>query len=338
AAPGSVLQVRPGTYTGFQTNKSLRIVLDFTSTTGSVQPPPGANYTIEVNGLAAGEPFVLVGRGAAIAPAGLGAVRIANVQGSVVLGGLTVAVGSGYIALDVQNAANVLVENSYFGGRNALQIQDASLASSGVTWSSPSGFGVVALRATLECTHGSFAGWRAPALRATDSAVRLAGNGSTTLRVNGSPTGPVAAFEAIQTDVQWEPSRFVLVPANGAPGLLQVGGQLAVADVPGLVTIGGPPGSTMTVRMTRAGSAPGLIVLGNLVPAHTAFGLTGIFWDQGQPVIVLAVGTVDLVGLARQAPWPNVPWLLGEVFCCQGVVVLPNGALLRSGPGSWAAL
>lgn len=337
ALPGSVLQVRPGTYTGFSTNKPLRIVLDFTSTTGMVQAPTGANYTIELNGLAAGQEFVIVGRGARITAAALGVVRIANTQGSAVLRGLTVT-GGGLPGLDVQNAASVIVENSFCGGLPGLQIQDASLASSSVAWSSSAGFGAVALRASLDCTHGSFAGFGAPALRATDSTVRLAGNGTTELRVDGSPTGPVAAFEAIQTAVTWEPSRFVLVSANGAPGLLRVGGQLFVDDVPGLVASGGPPGSTMSVRMTRAGSAPGLIVLGSLVLPHIALGLAGLYWDQNQPAIVLAIGPVDTAGLQRQVMWPNVPWLLGEQFCCQGAVVRANGTLLPSGPGMWTVL
>jgi hypothetical protein len=90
AVPGAVVQVRPGNYTGFSTNKALRIVLDFTATTGSVSAPAGSAYAIEINGLPAGQQFALVGRGAAIGAGSLGAIRIANVGGSVVLDRLSV--------------------------------------------------------------------------------------------------------------------------------------------------------------------------------------------------------------------------------------------------------
>lgn len=338
AAPGAVLQVRPGNYTGFSTNKALRIVLDFTATTGSVNAPAGSAYAIEVQGLPAGQQFALVGRGATIRAGALGAIRIANGGGSVVLDTLTVASGGARSGLDVQNSANVLIQNASIVGAPALQVQDAVVVGSGVAWSSPVGVGVVALRGNLEFGLGSMAGDRAPALRVVDSVVRLAGNGSTTIRVTGNPSQAVSAIEAIQSEVRWLPANFLAQSGGGGSALLQVGGQLIPEDVPALVASCGPPGTLMAASMTRPTAAPGLIVLGNLVLSHAAFGLPGVFWDQSGPAVVLAVGPVHAAGLSFQTTWPNVPWLLGELFCCQGVVIQPNGTLLTSGAATWTAL
>ncbi|MCC7061355.1 MAG: hypothetical protein IT456_01035 [Planctomycetes bacterium] len=338
AAPGAVVQVRPGNYTGFSTNKALRIVLDFTATTGSVSAPAGSAYAIEINGLPAGQQFALVGRGAAIGAGSLGAIRIANVGGSVVLDRLSVAVGSAHSGIDVQNSANVLVQNASIAGAPALQVQDAVVVGSSVAWSSPVGVGIVALRGNLEFGLGSMAGYRAPALRVLDSVVRLAGNGSTAIRVTGNPPQAVAAIEAIQSDVRWLPANFVVQPGGSGPALLGVGGQVITEEVPALVASCGPPGGLMAASMTRPSPAPGIVVLGNLVLSHVAFGLPGVFWDQSGPAVVLAVGPVDATGLSFQTTWPNVPWLLGELFCCQGVVIQPNGALLTSGAATWTAL
>lgn len=338
AAPGSVLHVRAGTYTGIVTNKPLRILLDFTATTGSVVPPTGSAYAIEVHGIPAWETFAIVGRGARITTGTLGAVRIANSGGHVVLTALTVAAGNTTSGIDAQNAACVLVERSAVQGTPALQAQDAVVVSTAVDWSSPAGRGIVALRGSLEFTLGSSTGRRMPALQVTDGFVRLAGNGSTALAVSGAPSGPVAAFEAIRSAVQWQASRFVLTPANGSPGFLQVGGQTVVDDVPALVATGAAPGSSMSLNLTRTTSAPGLVVLGNLVVPHQGLGVAGLYWDEQQPAVVLAAGVADALGLSMQISWPNVPWLVGQSFCSQGVVLAANGSLLRSGPAMWVCL
>lgn len=338
AVPGSVIVVRPGNYTGFVTAKPLRVVLDFTFQTGTVSAPTGAPFAIEVNGLPAGQDFALVGRGARIFAGSLGGVRIANCSGSVAIDGVGVVLGQLKDALDVQNAASVVVQSSRFSGRTGLQLQDAVLASSDVEWQSLVGFGVVALRGTLAFAAGAFTGNGAPAIRVTDSAVRLAGDGSTTIRVAGSPAGPVSAFEAIQTDVQWDPAAFNLVPRNGAPGFVHLGGQLAVADLPVLTGGGGPPGSTMTARLQRGSPGFGVILLGNLALPHAVAGIDGLFLDELQPLFLIAAGPVGGAGLARQSNWPNVPWLLGEVFGCQGGVLTASGSWHVSVPVLWAAM
>ena len=338
AVPGSVLQVRPGNYTGFSTSKPLRIVLDFTAATGSVSAPVGSAYAIEITGLAAGQQFALVGRGASVNPGFLGAIRIVNSSGSVVLDSLTVTAGNAAVGLDVQNSANLLVQNSSVVGAPALQVQDAVVVASDVAFASLVGIGIFALRGALEFGLGSYSGYRAPALRVQDSTVRLAGNGTTPIRVTGSPQQAVAAIEAIQSDVRWLPSSFTVQPGGAGLAMTLVGGQAIPEEVPALVATSGPPGSPMSVAMTRPTAAPGLIVLGNLVLSHVAFGLPGVFWDESQFAVVLAVGTVDAAGLQRQTVWPNAPWLLGELFCCQGVVVQPTGAMLTSCAAAWLTL
>jgi hypothetical protein len=338
AAPGDVVHVRPGTWTGFTTNKPLRLWLDFTAQTGSIVPPPGANHTIEVNGLPVGAPFVLVGRGSRIAPGALAAVRVANALAPVVLAGLSLTSGSGAGALDVQNASTVLIERSTLSGAFGLQVQDAivvadEVACTGLAWPA-----VIASRATLELTLGSYTGTRHPAIRLHDSAARLGSDGSTALRVTGAPAGPVAAFEAVRTDVQWAQNRFVLTPANGSPAFVQVGGQTIVDDVPALRAAGAPPGGNVSLRLQRGTASVGIVVLGELTLSHNALGFRGLYWNEQRPALVLTAGTVDAVGLSFATAIPNVPWLLGEQFCLQGLV-LPTGArALRSNPATWTYL
>ena len=94
----------------------------------------------------------------------------------------------------------------------------------------------------------------------------------------------------------------------------------------------------MSLNLTRTTSAPGLVVLGNLVLPHQALGVTGLYWDEQQPAVVLAAGVADALGLSMQISWPNVTWLVGQAFCSQGVVLAANGSLLRSGPAMWVCL
>lgn len=338
AAPGSVIIVRPGSHTGFSTSKPLRLVLDFTSQNGSIAAPAGANYAIEVAGLPLGGEFAIVGRGARVFAGSIGAMRVTNASGPIVIDGVTASVNGAKVALDVRNVASLIVQNSSFHGRHGLQVQDAVVAASDTSWSSPVGIGVVALRGTLEFAHGSFMGNGAPAIRVTDSVVRLAGDGSTPIRVTGAPPGPVSAFEAINSDVHWDSTTFSLQPKNGGLGFSHLGGTASAEDLPALLATGGPPGSVMSVTMSRNTPAPGLVLVGSLSRSHVAFGLAGIYLDELQPAHVLAVGSVGPAGLTRQASWPNAPWLLGEVFGCQGFVLPAQAALVRSGPAIWAAM
>ncbi|MCP4250657.1 MAG: hypothetical protein GY778_26750, partial [bacterium] len=91
------------------------------------------------------------------------------------------------------------------------------------------------------------------------------------------------------------------------------------------------------VQMSRLTPGFGVILLGNLTLPHTAFAVAGSYLNELRPVFAIAAGTVNPAGLSRQATWPNAPWLLGEVFCCQGVMWTTNGGL-RTPPGIWASM
>jgi hypothetical protein len=63
APPGAMLLVRSGAHTGFTTNKPLVVLLDFAAGSGAtVSAAPGAPFAIRIDGLPAGQQFVLAGR------------------------------------------------------------------------------------------------------------------------------------------------------------------------------------------------------------------------------------------------------------------------------------
>ncbi|MCA8954040.1 MAG: hypothetical protein KDE27_31320, partial [Planctomycetes bacterium] len=258
--------------------------------------------------------------------------------------GVDVDVAGAGVALDVQNAAAVLVQNSVCRGRHGLQLQDALLATSAVDWlgrggtGGQVGYGIVATRGTIDLSLGSCEGTRGPAIRIGDSAIRMAGNGATGLRVGGTAAGQVAAFAAVLSDARWPSSRFGLQPQNGAPGFAAVGGTVTTEDVPALAATGAAPGGQLSVTASRPAPAPGAIVLGHLAARHIAFGVDAVWLDEFGPAFVIAVGAVDANGLTRQVTWPNVPWLLGEVFGCQGLVLPSGGGSLATAPAVWAAM
>ncbi|MCR9244273.1 MAG: hypothetical protein NXI31_04525 [bacterium] len=335
AAPGSVLEVRAGTYTGFVVDKSLRIQF------GSgviINAPSGATHAVTIQNLPPGQDLLFRGSNTRVNGGALGGIRVRNCSGTVMLDEINGTLNSARIGLSAQNVASLFVRASRFGGLHGLEARDAVLVSDDVAWSSAVGVAVTAVRGTLEFTHGSFVGNLAPAIRLVDTAVRLAGDGSTRIEVQGSTTTPIAAFEAINTDVQFLSSRFVMLPKNGANAFSQVGGALFTDDVPGIETSYGPPGSVMRATLTRGTSAPGFLLLGKLTRSHAAFGVQGIYLDELAPLFPIAVGQVNSTGLTRQVTWPNAAWLLGEVFGCQGYVLPATGGGLRSAPGIWAAL
>jgi hypothetical protein len=337
AAPGSILQVRPGTYTGFRTDKALRIVFELGASEAFVRAPANSPYAIEIHSLRFDQQFALVGEGVKIGAGTLGAVRVVDTSGAVVLTGIHVDAGRARSGLDVLNAANVIVQTGGVVGTPALQVQDGVLVAAGVQWSSRGGAGAVLLRATFENVLGGFIGHRQPALRAIDSTVRLAGDGATPLHVVGAPVVPVAAFEAIGGSVQWDQARFALRPANGAQPFVRVGAQLQTADVPALLTQGAPPGGVATLRLRRATPAIGFVLLGGLDTAHSLAGVPGIQLGP-PPWTTLVVGLVDAAGLTRSLPILPIPALRGEVLCCQGAVLQQDATWLRTNPGTWPLL
>ncbi|HEX5053758.1 MAG TPA: hypothetical protein VFZ65_18405 [Planctomycetota bacterium] len=336
AAPESILEVRPGHYLGFTTNKPLHILLDFTAATGSVQAPPGGAYAIQINGLFTGS-FSVIGRGATLGAGVLGAIRVANTGAYVMLQGLTVTAPGLRPALDVQNAATVFVERCAFAGTPALQIQDATLAGSNVACTSPAGFAVFASRSLLDLGHGSYRSYQVPAIHVDQCAVRLAGDGATPIVVAGAPTGPVSAFEAIGSLLQWDQSRFQVVAAGGAPGFVNLGGAVFPGDVPTLVTSAASPGGNATVRMTVGAPTPGLIGFDTLGQHFTIYELTGVYVDPVVPVIA-ALGIVDAGGLSLSVSVPHTATLRGQTFSLQGIVWPPSGLPVWSAPGLWSVL
>ncbi len=339
ALPDSVILVRPGTYTGFTTNKPLRITLDFTATTGSVQPAPGSAYAISVNGLPSGAEFILLGRGATVAPGIVGAIRVANTVGSVIVEGITVLSGTTRSALEVQNTSTVVVQRCSLAGTPALQASWTSLALNESVCTSPGGVGAVGYNSLLDFVRTSFSGYRLPGLRVYDCNVRLASNGSSSIGVTGNPVLPVSAFEALNSIAQWDQNTFVMNPAAGAPAFANFGALVLANEVPVLVTSSAPLGGTATMRMTISGTPlPGLVAMGRLAQPPSVIGITGIYLNTLLVPTILTLGIVDQTGQFLQVNVPNNPVLRGEVFCLQGVTMLPSGLPVLSGPGLWTLL
>lgn len=330
AAPGSILVVHPGKYRGFTTNKPLRIHLDFTAATGSITATPGAAYAITISGMPASGSFTLTGDGATVRAGSLGAIRIANTAGRVVVEGLTV-VGGTVTAVDVQNAGPVLLHDCSLVGTPGLLAQTATIAANELRASSPAGHAVAALHATLDLAGGTFRGNDLPALSLVDCGVRLAGDGATSIKVGGASSSPVPAFTAVGCLVQWDASRFVLVGSNGAPGY-QFGGNTSVLveDPPIVTARGGAPGASGWIRMTSNAPVPGAVLLSPFAPP-TFFGLSALYLDLGVASILFG-GVVDPAGLSASFQMPVTPALFGDVSCLQGIVLPPSGQFVLSGP------
>jgi hypothetical protein len=106
------------------------------------------------------------------------------------------------------------------------------------------------------------------------------------------------------------------------------------ADVPLLAANQALPGTTATVTMTAGTPLPALIVMGDL-QTPSIYELTGIYFNSVGTPIIAAIGIADPAGLQVQTLVPSTPALRGEIFCFQGVVWLPSGAPVLSGPGLW---
>lgn len=333
--PGSVLEVRPGAHVGFTTSKPLRIELDFDAANGVVQAPPGAAYTIVVTGLPAGDEFVLAGRGALLLPGSLGVVRVANAAAPVVIEGVSAA-GAGAIGLDVHNATAVHARRSVLGGTPGLQAQLANIVVSECVVLASLGVGAIAYLAHFEAARTYFSGVNQAALRLIQCTGRLASDGSTTIAAVALPGVPVAPLEAIDSVLQLDDDRIGLVPNGSTPPFARTGGSWRDQEVPTLITTPAPPGAIASVRMTSSAPHPGAILLGLLRGAPVAFDGANI-WADPQLLLVSALGVCDANGLTATTAIPATPVVLGAVFCQQGIVWQPGGAVL-SAPGLWIAL
>lgn len=331
-APGSILIVRPGKHKGFATNKALRIHLDFTALGGSIEPPLGSAYAITLSGMPADGSFALVGDGARVDAGTLGAIRIANTAGRVVVSGLTVMAGAATSAIDVQNAGPVVLHDCGLSGTPALLVQTATVVATDLRVGSPAGHGVAAYQAMLDFAGGSFGGGDAAALHLTNCSARFAGDGATLIKVGGSSPVPASAFEAVDSVVVWDPSRFFLSPANGAPGFATGGATTVLTEDPPIVSAqGGPLGGNASIGITSNTPLPGMVVVAPFVPPFF-LGLAGLYVDLGQPFATPLVGIVDPAGLSVSFQIPTTTSLLGDVSCVQGAVFSASGLPTLSGP------
>jgi hypothetical protein len=328
--PGSILIVRPGKYKGFTTNKPLRIHLDFTALGGSIAPVAGAAYAITVSGMPASGTFTLSGDGAEVKAGALGAIRISNTAGRVVVEGVTVAAGAA-AAIDVQNAGPVLLHDCDLSGTPGLLVQTATVVANDLRVASPAGNALAAFQGTLDIAGGAFTGRDLPAISLVNCGIRLAGDGSTSIKVGGTSVLPSAAFAAVDSVVQWDPSRFVLVGANGAAGF-QSGGSttVTVEDPPLLTARGGAPGANGWIRLTGNTALPGAVLFGPFA-APTWNGLGALYLDLAVASVVFG-GIVDPNGLSVSFAMPTATALFGDVSCLQGAVLLPSGQFALSGP------
>lgn len=335
---GSILVVRPGVHTGFTTNKPLRIVLDWDGANGAIQPAAGAAYTISIQGLLAGDDFVLVGRGAPIAPGALGAIRIANAMSPVVIESVVLTSLGTHTGLEVHDAPAVHVRRSVIGGTPALQLQYTNASLSECVVLSLGGVGAVAYRSRFDSVRTFFTGTNQPALRLLDCVARIASDGTTTINTAAAATLPVSPLEAFDCDLQFDPARIGLVPVGATPPLTMVNCTLADDEVPTLITSPAPPGVPATVRMTSGTPRPGVVVLGEVLASPVFFAFTNIWVNTITAPLVAAVGICDTAGLTSQTMIPASPALRGAVFSLQGVVWEPNGWPVLSGPGLWVCL
>jgi len=335
--PGSIVVVRPGLHLGFATSKPLRVVLDFGGAAGAIQAPAGAPYTIAVTNLPAGDEFVLLGRDATILGGAVGGMRFANCVAPVVVERVYDVADPGGLGVSIDNCAAVHLRRSVFSGIVGIDAQFADVAISECVVLASAGPGAVFADSRCESARTFFTGWSQPGVRLLQSTARFANDGNAAIGVAGT-SAPVAAIEAVGSQLQFDPATLSLLPANGAPGLLRVGGVHFADDVPTLTTSIAAPGTTATVTLRSNTPRLGMIFFGGLLPTPFPFGLSSIFVDIGPSPIVIALGLCTPTGITVPASIPTSPALHGAMWCLQGGVQGANGDPLLSGPGLWIAL
>jgi hypothetical protein len=330
AAPGSIVEVWPGAYTGFTSQKALRIVLYG----ATVSPPLGSNYAIRVQNVVGADPFVIKGFGSQILSGAIGAMRVSNTLAPIIVESVTMVGGPFQVALDVFNTGAVHIARSILVGSPGLQAQFANLLCNENVIGNGLGAGAVVSDASLDSSRTIYTGNGQPGLRVFDSVVRLASDGTGGMLVLGAPVVPVSAFEAFDSAIYWQPSQFLLSPANGAPAFQSQVSTQQLEEVPMLNAGPAPMGGVATVRMTMASPALGMIAIGQLRPTPIVLGAIGIYTDP-QSYVLAASGVVDQSGLIIQYTVPNNPLLRGGVYCFQGITFLANGSSPVSGPALW---
>lgn len=335
--PGSILVVRPGLHEGFTTSKPLRVVLDFGGAAGAVQAPAGAPYAISVTNLPPGDEFVLLGRDATILGGAVGGLRFVDCVAPVVVESVYGVADPGGLGVSIDNCAAVHLRRSVFSGIVGIDAQFADVAISECVVQASAGPGAVFASSRCESARTFFTGWSQPGVRLLQSTARFASDGSAAIGVAGA-IAPVAAIEAVDSQLQFDPATLSLLPANGAPGLLRVGGVHFVDDVPTLTTSLAAPGTTATVTLRSNTPRLGVIFFGGLLPTPFPFGVASIFVDLGPSPIVIALSLATPAGITVPATIPTSTALHGATWCLQGGVQGANGDALLSGPGLWIAL
>lgn len=330
APPGAILEVRPGTYTGFTTAKALRVVLQGCT----VQPPAGAAYTIAIEGVAGSDQFVVLGESATVLPGALGAVRVHACSAPVVIESMLLIGGPWRPALDVQDTGIVHVSRSILLGDPGLQAQLADLTVSEDVIGNTLGCAAVVADSRFESVRSILGGTGQAALRVYGSTARLASDGTGAMLVLGSPTGPVSAFEAWSSVVQWDPTRFALAPANGAPAYEGLASTELQSEVPMLTAGPAPLGGVAQARITAGAPTAGLIAAAPLQPLPLALGPLVLYPDPATLVVVV-VGLTGPAGLVYSVTVPNVPALRGELLCLQGSAAQGGGTFTLSAPAIW---
>lgn len=329
AQPGSILECRPGVYTGFSTDKALRIV----GKNVTIQPPTGADFAIELRDLSGTDEFVLRGVGLDLVPGAMGGMSVRNVTAPVIVEGVNVFSLFGHPGLDVFNTGTVHVSRSILVGNPGMRVSLANFVSSENVIGSATGVGAVVNNALFESVRTIFAGTDQPALRISDSDARLSSDGSSSLIVLGAPPGPVSALRLIDSYLQYDPSRFLMIPANGAPIVHETSSTILLEEVPCMTAGPSTLGQVAMARVTNGTPVAGVIAVSNLRPTPIVIASTAIHIDL-PPAIVAVGGVVDPVGLVFGFDVPNDPNVRGLLFAFQAVT-LPVGEPQISSPALW---
>jgi len=330
AQPGSILECRPGVYTGFSTNKALRIV----GKNVTIQPPAGADFAIDLQNLQGTVEFVVRGIHMDVIAGNLGAVRVRNTSAPVLIEGVNMYSLFGQPGLDVFNTNTVYVSRSILVGSPGLRVDLANFVSSENVVGSATGVGAVVTNSVFESVRTIFVGTDQTALRISDSDARLSSDGSASLIVLGAPTVPVSSLELVDSYLQFDPSRFVMIPANGAAFVTEMNSVKVLDEVPCLT--GGPAvlGQTATARVTSGTPAIGVIAISWLRPVPLVLASTALLIDLPSAVLATA-GVVDQAGLMFGYDLPLDPNLRGEVFAFQALTLPAGGPTQISGAAIW---
>lgn len=330
AAPGSIVEVRPGVYTGFTCQKALRIVM----TGATVLPPAGANYTIQLENIVGADPFVLKGVSTLVGSGLLGVMRISNVLAPVIIEKVTLFGGLQQSALEIFNAGAVHIARSILLGYPGLQAQFCNVISNENLIGNAYGPGAIVSDASLDSARTFFVGTEQPALRIFDTVARLSTDGTSGLYVTGAPVVPVSPFEAFDSEVYWNPSSFALGAANGAPVFSSQTTTEVIGEVPMLNAGPAKLGGMGVVRMASPTPAFGMIAVGFLLPTPIVLPPAGVYPNPSS-FVMAGSGLIDAAGLTLNIPIVNDPAVRGDVMVFQGIAFFLSGGTSLSGPALW---